>query len=99
MQLVCHVVVRSCSLVDRAIARIKRPYSSCAFARTPACLLIRRPPAHLRPPTHMLPVSLKMLLPPSPRPLSSLDELDPLLSDPLLDPDPDPFELPGIIRP
>ena len=24
MQLVCHVVVRSCSLVDRAIARIKR---------------------------------------------------------------------------
>ena len=47
----------------------------------------------------MLPVSLKMLLPPSPRPLSSLDELDPLLSDPLLDPDPDPFELPGIMRP
>ena len=53
----------------------------------------------------MLPVSLKMLLPPSPSPrlLSSLDELEPSLSDPLLDPlldpDPDSFELPGIMRP
>ena len=60
---------------------------------------IARPLTCGRPFTHMLPVSLKMLLPPSPRPLSSLDELDPLLSDSLLDPDPDPFELPGIIRP
>lgn len=29
----------------RAIAQIKRPCSSCAFARTSACLRIR-PPAH-----------------------------------------------------
>lgn len=59
---------------------------------------IARPLTCARPLTHMLPVSLKMLLPPSPRPLSSLDELDPLL-DPLLGPDPEPFELPGIMRP
>ena len=66
---------------------------------------IARPLTCGRPLTHMLPVSLKMPLPPSPSPrlLSSLDELEPSLSDPLLDPlpdpDPEPFELPGIIRP
>lgn len=66
---------------------------------------IVRPLTCARPLTHMLPVSLKMLLPPSPSPrlLSSLDELEPSLSDPLLDPllgpDPEPFELPGIMRP
>lgn len=68
---------------------------------------IARPLTCARPLTHMLPVSLKMPLPPSPSPrlLSSLDELEPLLSDPLLDPlldpdpDPEPFDLPGIMRP
>ena len=66
---------------------------------------IARPLTCARPLTHMLPVSLKMLLPPSPSPrlLSSLDEFEPSLSDPLLDPllgpDPEPFELPGIMRP
>lgn len=66
---------------------------------------IARPLTCARPLTHMLPVSLKMpLLPsPSPRLLPSLDELEPSLSDslldPPLDPDPEPFELPGIMRP
>lgn len=105
-----------CSRAYRAIARIaqscksrSRGAQSCGPAqpRIPRGRVARiaRPLTCARPLTHMLPVSLKMLLPPSPSPrlLSSLDELEPSLSDPLLDPllapDPEPFELPGIMRP
>ncbi len=99
------------SRADRAIARIaqscksrSRGAQSCGPAqpRIPRGRVARiaRPLTCACPLTHMLPVSLKMpLLPsPSPRPLSSLDELDPLL-DLLPDPDPDSFDLPGIMRP
>ena len=105
--------VQSCISRNRAdctVMQITQPRrASCGPAqpRIPRGRVARiaRPLTCARPLTHMLPVSLKMLLPPSPSPrlLSSLDELEPSLSDPLLDPllgpDPEPFELPGIMRP
>lgn len=100
--------IQSCISRNRAdciavrIMQSRKSSGRAVRAHSPARPLVC---AFARPLTHMLPVSLKMLLPPSPSPrlLSSLDELEPSLSDPLLDPllgpDPEPFELPGIMRP
>ena len=107
-------IMRSCTPCSRAECAVAQIMQSCISrnrANQAAVQLVRIssacPSVRLlaRSLAHMLPVSLKMPLPPSPSPrlLSSLDELEASLSDslldPLLDPDPEPFELPGIMRP